>query len=146
LDTDDDGLARWQHNQTKYIHPKSSVKPHMRTAEFIAEHSWVVPREFLEDLATQAKGQPVFICGSISNDAELRDMFKAVFALYIDDDTLKHRLVTRTTNDWGKQPHELAQTLRHHQGAYERHQQRGDFIIDATQPVDKVADEIVTRM
>lgn len=30
-DVDEDGLARWQNNKTRYIHPKSSVKAHQRT-------------------------------------------------------------------------------------------------------------------
>lgn len=144
-DTDDDGLARWQHNQTGYIHPKSSVKPHQRTAEFLAEHSWNVPREYVEELARQAANKHIFLCGSLANEDELHDLFEKVFALYVDDETLKHRLATRTTNDWGKQPHELQQTLEDHRGAYKKHEQRGDIIIDATRPLEDVADDIIAR-
>ncbi len=143
-DTDDDGLARWQHKQTGYIHPKSSVKPEMRTAEFIAEHSWNVPRELLEGLASKAKDHPIFVCGSVGNEDELRDIFGAVFALYVDDETLKSRLATRSTNDWGKQPHELEQTLQDHHEAYDRYRKLGDFVIDASQPPKRVVDEILT--
>lgn len=141
-DTDDDGLARWQHNETRYIHPKSSVKPHMRTAEFLAEHSWNVPREYVEELAQNAKNKPVFICGSLTNEDELRDLFEKIFALYVDDDTLKYRLTTRTTNDWGKQPHELKQSLAHHHKIYKKHEQKGDVVIDATKPLDIIVEEI----
>ena|SRR3979411_2019789 len=80
-DTDDDGLARWQHNETRYIHPKSSVKPEMCTAEFVDNHSWNVPREYVEDLAHKAEDYPVFVCGSVGNEEELHSLFKAVFAL-----------------------------------------------------------------
>lgn len=144
-DTDDDGLARWQHNQTGYIHPKSSVKPHQRTAEFLAEHSWSVPREHVEELARQASSKPIFICGSLANEDELHDLFEKVFALYVDDETLKHRLATRTTNDWGKQPHELQQTLEDHQKAYKNHEQKGDIIIDATKPLNAVVNDILAK-
>lgn len=142
-DTDDDGLAYWQHNTTGYIHPKSSVKSHQRTAEFLAEHSWNVPREDVEELARQATSKPIFICGSLTNEDKLHDLFEKVFALYVDDETLKHRLATRTTNDWGKQPHELQRTLEHHHKAYQSHKQKGDIIIDATRPLNAVVDDIL---
>lgn len=78
-DTDNDGLARWQNNKTRYIYPKSSVKPEMRTADFIGSHSWNVPREHVEDLARKAEDHPIFVCGSLGNEGELRDLFSAVF-------------------------------------------------------------------
>jgi adenylate kinase family enzyme len=143
-DTDDDGLARWQHNATRYIHPKSSVKSEMRTADFIEQHSWIVPREYIEDLAQKAADHTIFVCGSLGNEEELHDLFKAVFALYVDDDTLTERLTNRTTNNWGKQPHELEQTLRHHHAIYDKYRERGDFIIDATQKPDKIVKEILS--
>lgn len=143
-DTDDDGLARWQHNETGYIYPKSSVKPEQRTPEFLESHSWNVPRAFIEELAQKTTDKPVFVCGSLANEAALHDLFENVFALYVDDDTLKHRLATRTTNDWGKQPHELAQTLAHHHRIYDTHRALGDTIIDASQPLETVVDTILS--
>lgn len=142
-DTDDDALARWQNVQTGYVHPKSSVKPHMRTPEFIAGHVWTVPREMLRSLLHEPDTSPVFVCGNIGNEEDIRDMFKAVFALYVDEATLKHRLATRTSNDWGKQPHELEQTLAHYRESYDVRRKLGDLIIDATNPVGQVADQIV---
>ena len=144
-DTDDDGLARWQHNETRYIHPKSSIKPEMRTADFIDQHSWTVPRQYVEDLVQKAEDHSIFVCGSLGNVEELHDLFKAVFALYVDDKTLTERLTNRTTNDWGKQPHELEQTLRHHHAIYDKYRQLGDFVIDATQPPEKVVEDILTE-
>jgi len=144
-DTDDDGLARWQHNKTGFIHPKSSVKPEQRTAEFLAEHSWNVPREHVEELARKAAGRAIFLCGSLANEGQLHDLFAQVFALHVDDETLKHRLATRTTNDWGKQPQELEMTLAHHGRIYAQHEQRGDAIIDATRPLKEVVDDIISK-
>ncbi len=145
-DTDDDGLARWQHAETGYIHPKSSVKSHQRTAEFLAAHDWNVPREYVEGLAQKAKGSVIFLCGSLGNEDALRDVFDRVFALHVDEETLKHRLATRTTNDWGKHPHELKLTLQHHQYAYKKHKQRRDDVVDATKPLQEVVDDILVRI
>ncbi len=143
FDIDDDGLARWQHNGTGYIHPKSSVKSEQRTAAFIAEHAWNVPREYLEDLLKSAGDKPLFICGSLGNEDKVRDLFRKIFALYVDDDTLVHRLATRTNNDWGKQHHELEQTLRHHHEIYDKHRRMGDIVIDASKPVNDIVEVIV---
>jgi hypothetical protein len=82
----------------------------------------------------------MFLRGSLGNEEELRDLFTKIYALYIDDETLTFRLATRTTNDWGKQPHELEQTLAHHQNAYKKYRQYGDEIIDATEPLNKVVE------
>ena len=142
-DTDEDGLARWQHNKTGHIHPKSSVKAEQRTATFITEHSWNVPRVYFEDLINSSGDKPIFICGSLGNENKVRDLFKLVFALYVDEATLKQRLATRTSSDWGKQPHELEQTLRHHQAIYDRHKNLGDLIIDTSKSLNEVIDEIL---
>lgn len=88
----------------------------------------------------------MFVCGSLGNEGELHELFKAVFALYVDDDSLKERLTTRTTNDWGKQPHELEQTLRHHHNVYDSYRQLGDFVIDATQSPEKVVEVILAKV
>lgn len=139
----DDYLARWRHNQTGYIHPKSSVKSHQRTPEFLEEHSWVIPRKAVEDLALKAARKPIFLCGSLGNEQELHDLFDTVFALYVDDETLKHRLATRSDNDWGKQPHELQQTLKLHHQIYKQHKRRGNVIIDASKSLDEVVSAIL---
>jgi shikimate kinase len=118
----------------------------MRTAEFIAHHSWNVPEEHVIDLAQKAEDHPIFVCGALGNEAELRNLFKAVFALYVDDDTLTERLTNRTTNDWGKQPHELEQTLRNHHTIYDRYRALGDFVVDATQPPEKIVDNILIEV
>ena len=142
-DTDDDALARWQNKSTSYIHPKSSVKAEMRTPEFLAEHDWNVPREYIGKLAENARNKPVFVLGVANNYDALRDLFAHTFALHIDDETMTYRLQTRTNNNWGKQPHELQQSLEAHQGTEERWNRLGYTIIDATQPVDNIVAEIV---
>ena len=141
-DTDDDGLARWRNTQTGYIHPKSSVSAAMRTAEFIAMHEWIVTPEQIESLKRENDDKPVLVCGSVGNEAELRPFFNKVFALHVDDDTLCHRLLTRTTNDWGKQPYELKQTLEAHHNTHNIRKQNKDIIVDPCQPLEIVVNEI----
>lgn len=147
-DVDEAGpvTAKWHNKQTGYIHPKSSVKAHQRTPEFLKVHSWRVHRQEVEDLAKQAQTKNIFLGGTIDNLKEIRDLFKNTFALVIDTDTLRHHLLTRTNNDWGKSPHELQLSLDWNQNAVASHKKKGQIIIDATQPVEKVVDEILSHI
>lgn len=142
-DTDEDGFAKWQNLETGYIHPKSSVKAAQRTPEFLKMHSWNVQPEEIEQLREGAKDKSVFVCGALGNEDALRHLFDGVFALYVDDATLKHRLATRSGNDWGTQEHEVQQTLAAHHANYPVYQRNGAVIVDANQPLPAVVDAIL---
>lgn len=145
-DTDDDGFAKWQDHETGYIHPKSSVKKADRTEAFLKIHSWVVPRQELKKLWNRAKGNNLFLCGVASNETEIQDLFNIRFELVIDDKTLKQRLLTRTSNDWGKQPHELQHTLEVQSTLSKTLKNTDKIVIDATQSVTIVVDEILENL
>jgi adenylate kinase family enzyme len=138
--------AKWHNDTTGYIHAKSSVKQEARTPEFIANHSWKVPRQEVAELAKQADAKTIFLGGAIDNEAEIRGLFRSIFALTIDDDAIKNRLATRTDNDWGKNPHELEQTLAANHELGKKYQEFGYTIIDASCPIDRVVDEILSHM
>ncbi|HUD06252.1 MAG TPA: AAA family ATPase [Candidatus Saccharimonadales bacterium] len=142
-DVDESGLAKWQNKETGYVHPKSSVKKEQRTREFLESHSWNVSRQEVEELAVRAKDKDIFLCGAVTNEIEIRDLFKLVFALMVDNKTLKHRLLTRVGNAWGKQPHELEQTLVWQHDANEAYKKFGDFIIDSSRPINDVVNDIL---
>jgi dephospho-CoA kinase len=146
FDTDEDGFAKWHNNQNGYVHPKSSVKPEQRTEEFLEIHSWKVPRQEIEELAGRATAKAIFLCGVASNENELWDLFKAVFELVIDDEMLKHRLLTRTNNDWGKQPHELQKTLEEQHNIDQKQNKFDRIVIDATRPIEVVVEEILQKV
>lgn len=143
LDIDNDGYAKWQHNETKYVHPKSSIKKEDRTLEFIKSHSWNVPRLETEALAERAENKSIFLCGAMGNEDELRDLFGKVFALYVDDKVLIHRIASREGDQWGKQLHELQLTLEWHRYVYDKQRKAGSVIVDASQPVESIVDSIL---
>jgi hypothetical protein len=66
--------------------------------------------------------------------------------LVVDTDTLRHRLLSRTGNDYGKHPGELAGILSYHP-MLEREllSAPGAVAIDATKPLDAVVNEIIVR-
>jgi hypothetical protein len=138
--------AKWHNNKTGYIHPKSSVKAHMRTPKFLKEHSWKVPRQKIEGIAKSAEDKTIFLGGTIDNKDEISDLFKCTFALAVDNESLKHRLLTRTNNDWGKSPHELRLALDWNKHAIATHRKKGHIIVDATQQIEKVVDDILNHI
>jgi broad-specificity NMP kinase len=144
-DTDNDGLSKWQNIETGYIHPKSSVKDVERTPEFLKVHAWNIPRQDIEELHDKSTEKIIFLCGVLDNLTDVRDLFDGVFALFVDDETLKHRLDTRTSGDWGKQEHELEHTLENHHIVYDRYRELGAKVIDATKPIDLVVEDIVAN-
>ncbi len=104
---------------------------------------WLWDKE--EFLAAIQKGQnePVFVCGGATNQDEFKDHFEKMFTLHVDDAVLKHRLLTRTNNDFGKDPKDLAQQLEWNKNAITYAKQRGTTLIDATRPLKEVVDEIL---
>lgn len=145
-DTDEDGIAYFYHNETNQ--PVTERMSHEeRTPEWRSQHTWKALRETVEKLADQAKDKPVFLCGVTNNDAdELWDLFSQVFALTMDETTLKQRITERTNNDFGKNPHEFADLLRWQQTATEDYKKLGAILIDATQPIEDVANEILVQV
>lgn len=143
LDTDKDALARWQHKETGYIHPKSSVKPIDRTKRFIEEHSWNVTRATLLKISHESQDKTIFICGTIANEENVKDLFLKRIALYADDETLTQRIKNRADNDWGKQPHELKQTLDHNKRVRSEYSQLGYILIDSSHSIESVLNDVI---
>jgi thymidylate kinase len=143
--TDEDGMAHWHDNTTGYMHPKSSIKTEHRTPDFIKNNRWKISRKIVGDLALKAQEKPIFLCGVASNDDEIWDLFSGVFALVVDEATLRQRLSNRTTNDYGKAQHELEQTLEQHANSEGIYKKFGYIAIDATQPLGVVVDSILAQ-
>jgi thymidylate kinase len=139
---DEDGLAFFYNNETGEQFA-NDIPAEARTPEWTSQHSWKASPARIKHLADASKDKPVFVCGSALNDDEIWPFFAKVFALTVDEPTLKHRITTRTTNDYGKNPHEFKSIMRWQAYAKEQYTEMGAILIDALQPVEKVADDIV---
>ena len=82
----------------------------------------------------------LFVCGSGRNRDRFLPYFTEVFNLRIDDDTMRRRLRERTNNDFGKQPEELELMLTLNRSD---EKPAGAIDIDATQPLDRVVDDVL---
>ena len=145
-DTDEDGLAHYCNAETN-----EPVFEHMpaeaRTPEWRKAHAWRVPRSAVEKLHAEAANKPIFLSGVVANDVEeLWDLFDKVFALTIDEATLRHRITTRTTGDYGKNEHEFANLLGWQKTADDDYRKLGAILVDATRPLTQVVDAILARV
>jgi dephospho-CoA kinase len=141
-DGDEDKLAKWYDNKTGLpIEDESRV----RNPEFLRTHSRDIARSVVEDLARQAKDKTIFLCADPENEAALRDLFTHVFALVVDEQTLRHRLATRTNNTWGKLPHEIAYSLALRDEWFASYKKFHYDVIDATQPTRDIVDHILEK-
>lgn len=61
----------------------------------------------------------------------------------VDDETLKHRITNRTENNFGQNPHEFALISDWQKTAEGDYRKFGATIVDATQPLEQVVDEII---
>ena len=122
----------------QYLDPKTGLP----TEEMIPTN-WLWNKEKLDRIIKQSATTPIFICGDAMNKETFKNYFEKIFTLYIDDETLKHRLATRTNNNFGKHPDELALQLEWNQHQRQWSKERGTVLVDATRPVNEVVDEIL---
>lgn len=141
-DTDEDGITSWRHKTTGELADRPTEERD-RTNAWYEHHEWIMSRERVQELADRAINKTIFLCGAVSNTDEVLDLFGEVIYLAVDGDTLRKRLTTRTTNDFGKAPDELTNILGWHDWLEEQYKDRGAMMVDATRPLSDVVDDII---
>ena len=139
-DTDADGLSEWRDRATKaaVAEPADWHDPvETRAIEYR------VRRDRVAALHDRARDHVVYLCGCAGGEEEFWDLLDLVICVSIDDDTLRQRLATRTTNDYGKAPHELASILAANATWADDYARFGAVVIDGTKPLDEVVAEVV---
>ncbi len=119
--------------------------PKNASAEWKLRHYWAWDPDKIHELLNSR--DIVFICG-LSNDQHIYyHLFDKIFVLTIDEATMLKRLATRDTNDFGKHPKERERMVKIRQKV------QADLLkndkstaIDATQPLKKVVDEILSKL
>jgi len=141
----DDGLAAFYHNDSG----KEVVRPTRasdRTRAWRAHHTWKISRDKVERLLAGSKDKTVFLCGTVSNDDEVRDLFSKVVALVVDEDTLMKRITSRSGDAFGKASHELEVAAQLVKTAEQDYRKSGAIIINGAQSVKSIADQILLAM
>lgn len=144
--TDEDMLAGFYNNESGERVENPSDAGKTPTAEWREHHTWQLPRKTVEQLAKVSAGKAVFLCGVASNEEDFLDLFDKLFALVIDDATLTQRITTRTSNSFGKDEGELAQIYDWQTSTQAYYNKYGFIEVDATQPIERVVDEILEQV
>lgn len=104
-----------------------------------AQNLWDVER--VRALVANQEHEMTFFCGGSRNFSQFIELFDQVFILDVDLETLNRRLDERDENDWGRLPEERELVLRLH--ASKEDIPRDGILIDATQPLNSVVDQIL---
>lgn len=140
-DGDEDGLADWFDHTGRVV----KVEKKNVTPEFLKYHSRGIAREVIENLAEKSKGKPIFVCNDPENEEELLDLFDQVFALLVDEETMRHRLAARTNATWGKQPYEIEYSLAFKEKWLPLIRKHHYITLDATKPTKHIVDQILEK-
>ena len=140
IDADWEGYSHWVHRMTGEVIVDS---PYPVPSGWLMEFAWRIDVARVHSLAAMAGSGVTFLCGSVENEGEVWQYFDHVVCLIIDDETLRHRLATRTTNEFGKHPEELAAALKANAVVEGQYRRRGAMILDATRPLDVVVRDVL---
>lgn len=136
VDADDDGISGWRSHATGEIVPSPPIG--QRPADWLDRFGWSIDVSRVEGLRRDANGRPVFLFGAVENEADVLSLADVVVCLVADGDTLRQRLATRRTNEFGKAPGDV-EAVMSWVGVFEhRHKALGAVMVDAMQPLPVV--------
>ena len=96
--------------------------------------------------AVEAKDRPIFLCGGSANEADIRELCQTVIWLKTDKATILERVNNARDHNYGTKPHELAQIIKENSYNEAIYQNKyGAILVDATQTIEKVADDILAH-
>lgn len=104
-------------------------------------HIWRI--DGVRSLVANRDDAVTFLCGGSRNFSTFIDLFDGVFVLEVDLDTLNRRLDQRPDDEWGAKQSERDLIVRLHQTKEDT--PTNGVLIDATQPLAHVVDEIIRR-
>ncbi|MEO3927556.1 hypothetical protein ABGB07_27345 [Micromonosporaceae bacterium B7E4] len=88
----------------------------------------------------------LFVAGCAANQGKFHPQFDHVILLTAPADVITHRLTTRTTNPYGRQPDELARTLQLREIVEPLLRRGAEIGITTTMPIDQVVATILRHV
>lgn len=140
VDADWEGYNHWVDRASGRI---VTDPPYPVPAGWLERFAWRISRAEVEALSARVHDKTAFLCGSVENEVDVRELFDLVVCLAADNETLRYRLETRTTNAFGKHPEELAAALGWNHSVESIYRRVGATIIDGRRPPPAVADAIL---
>jgi gluconate kinase len=143
IDADDDPLL------ARFVDRAGAVVADVPAAPdlaWLARHGWAWDAARLDELIRAAAPAALYVCGGADNQQEVAGRFTQVFLLEIDEPTMLARLDERRDyHDWGRIGDTREYLRRKLPALQDRLRASGAIPIDARQPLDQVADAILSR-
>lgn len=114
--------------------------------EWYGKHHRVFDEKILENLFKKHANEVLFICSITANQSKYYSRFDNLFLLTAPDNVITHRLGTRTNNYFGRHPLDLQRVIGRHQQFDDELKADGAIVIDSTQPIEDVAQEILSHI
>ncbi len=140
VDADREGYSHWVDRASGQV---IADPPDPVPAGWLERFGWEISRAQVQTLSRRMRDKTAFLCGAAENEADVRDLFDHTICLIADNATIQGRLLTRTTNAFGKHPEELAAALAWNDDVESRYGNLGATIIDGRRPPQDVADAIL---
>jgi broad-specificity NMP kinase len=143
VEADWEGYCHWVDRSTGAVvtDPPYPVPP-----GWIKRFGWLIDSERLQSLAEASTASIAFVCGHAENAEDVAPLFDRIVCLVIDEDTLRHRLATRTNNAFGKNPDELEVAVHRNAEVVAELQALGAVTIDAVRPLHEVVDDVLAAV
>jgi len=111
--------------------------------EQVKNMSWVCDVERLQHLMNEEKNDITFYCGNAENLSEIIPLFDKLILLKANDETIRQRLSTRTSNDFGKTT-EIQDWILDSKEEWENNiKKMGAIVIDTNKDINQVIIEIL---
>jgi adenylate kinase family enzyme len=144
VDADDDPLLARSVDAAGNV-VEEQDEPEAPDFAWLSRHSWAWKPARLDELIRAAAPATLYVCGGADNELEVVDRFTHVFLLEIDEPTMLARTDARQNNDWGRVGDTREYLRRRRPEIQDRLRALGAIPIDARQPLDQVADAILSH-
>ena len=106
---------------------------------------WLWVEERMEKLLAGDRygRRPLFVSGCVRNQGAFYDRFDAVVLLSAAPETILARIATRTSNDYGKDPHERALIMEQLETIEPLLRRRATHELDAGRPLGEVVSDLI---
>lgn len=111
-----------------------------------AGQDWVWREDRIQQLLSTADTDLFFLSGCAPNQGKFYPQFDHIILLTVPAEVIRHRLTTRTTNPYGKDPDELARTLHLQQTIEPLLRAAADLEVDTDAPLDQVITTILRHV
>lgn len=112
-------------------------------SEYAPDGDWVWREDYVRNLLALDDGEVLFVSGCATNQVKFYPQFDEIVLLSAPAAVLIERLATRTTNQYGKHPDELAAVLGYLDTVEPLLRRGADYEIDTTAPLDHVVATIL---